>query len=75
MVTRAAVVAASPAGRRWDLAIGDWIVGLPPTSGPVAAVLAAERRPEFAAQASAGSIAGVVAPRVQAATLKLARAA
>ena len=71
MVTRAAVVAASPAGRRWDLAIGGWIVG----SGPVAAVLAAERRPEFAAQASAGSIAGVVAPRVQAATLKLARAA
>ncbi len=69
------MVAGSPAGRRWDLAIGGWIVGLPPTSGPVAAVLAAERGPEFAAQASAGSIAGVVAPRVQAARLKLARAA
>ena len=40
-----------------------------------AGVAGAMRIAEIAAQASAGSIAGVVAPRVQAATLKLARAA
>jgi len=61
LITPAVVVAASLAGRRWGAAIGGWLVGLPLTSGPVAAFLAAERGPEFAAQASVGSIAGVVA--------------
>jgi len=61
LVTPAVVVAASLAGRRWGAAIGGWLVGLPLTSGPVAAFLAVERGPDFAAQASAGSIAGVVA--------------
>ena len=61
LITPAVVVAASLAGRRWGAAVGGWIVGLPLTSGPVAAFLVAERGPDFAAQASAGSIAGVVA--------------
>ena len=61
LVTPAVVLAASLAGRRWGAAIGGWLVGLPLTSGPVAAFLAIERGPDFAAQASAGSIAGVVA--------------
>jgi hypothetical protein len=61
LVTPAVVLAASLAGRRWGAAIGGWLDGLPLTSGPVAAFLAIERGPEFAAQASAGSIAGVVA--------------
>jgi hypothetical protein len=60
-ITPAVVVAASLAGRRWGAAIGGWIVGLPLTSGPVAAFLVVERGRDFAAQASAGSIAGVVA--------------
>jgi hypothetical protein len=61
LVTPAVVVAASLAGRRWGAAVGGWLVGLPLTSGPVAAFLAVERGSDFAAQASAGSIAGVVA--------------
>jgi hypothetical protein len=61
LVTPAVVVAASLVGRRWGAAVGGWFVGLPLTSGPVAAFLAVERGPDFAAQASAGSIAGVVA--------------
>jgi hypothetical protein len=61
LVTPAVVVVASLVGRRWGAAVGGWIVGLPLTSGPVAVFLAVERGPDFAAQASAGSIAGVVA--------------
>ncbi len=61
LVTPAVVVATSLAGRRWGAAVGGWLVGLPLTSGPVAAFLAVERGSDFAAQASAGSIGGVVA--------------
>ena len=61
LVTPAVVIVASLAGRRWGAAVGGWIVGLPLTSGPVAAFLVVERGNDFAVQASAGSIAGVVA--------------
>jgi hypothetical protein len=61
IVTPLVVLAASLVGRRWGEALGGWIVGLPLTSGPVAAFLAVERGASFAAEASAGSLAGAVA--------------
>ncbi|HYA74451.1 MAG TPA: hypothetical protein VEF36_14965 [Roseiarcus sp.] len=61
IVTPLMILAASLAGRRWGAAVGGWLVGLPLTSGPVAVFLAVEHGPGFAAEASAGSLAGVVA--------------
>ena len=61
IVTPLVILAASLAGRRWGEALGGWIVGLPLTSGPVAAFLAVERGADFAAEASAGSLAGAIA--------------
>jgi hypothetical protein len=56
------VLAASLAARRWGDVVGGWLVGLPLTSGPVALFLARERGPAFAADAAAGSLAGVLKP-------------
>jgi hypothetical protein len=72
-VTPLMALAASLAARRWGDAIGGWLVGLPITSGPVAVFLAIEQGPAFAADAAAGSIAGVAAqaalgPRVSGVT-------
>ncbi len=64
IVTPLMILAASLVGRRWGDALGGWLVGLPLTSGPVAVFLAIERGADFAAQASAGSLAGVVAQAV-----------
>jgi len=61
LVTPLMVLAASLVGRRWGETVGAWLVGLPLTSGPVAIFLAIERGPQFAYEASAGSIAGVAA--------------
>jgi len=61
IVTPLVILAASLVGRRWGAALGGWLVGLPLTSGPVAVFLAVERGADFAAEASAGSLAGVVA--------------
>jgi hypothetical protein len=61
IVTPVMILAASLAGRRWGEALGGWIVGLPLTSGPVAAFLAVERGANFAAEASVGSLAGAIA--------------
>jgi uncharacterized membrane protein (GlpM family) len=60
-VTPLMILAASLAGRRWGEMVGGWLVGLPLTSGPVAVFLALEQGPDFAVQASAGSLAGVAA--------------
>lgn len=49
------------AGRRWGDAIGGWLVGLPLTSGPVAAFLAIQYGPDFAATATNGSLVGTAA--------------
>lgn len=59
VLTPLVILAASLASRRWGDAVGGWLVGLPLISGPVSAFLTIERGPEFAAAASAGSIAGV----------------
>ncbi len=61
ILTPLVILAASLASRRWGDAVGGWLVGLPLISGPVSAFLTIERGPEFAAAASAGSVAGVAA--------------
>jgi hypothetical protein len=55
------ILLASLAGRRWGDAIGGWLVGLPLTSGPVAAFLALQHGPQFAALATNGSLVGTAA--------------
>jgi hypothetical protein len=52
---------ASLAARRWGPAIGGWIVSLPLTSGPVLLFLALERGPQFATDASVGTLLGLAA--------------
>ncbi len=64
IVTPLMILAASLVGRRWGDALTGWIVGLPLTSGPVAVFLAVEHGANFAAEASAGSLAGVIAQAV-----------
>ena len=61
VLTPLVILAASLASRRWGDAVGGWLVGLPLISGPVSAFLTIERGPDFAAAASAGSVAGVAA--------------
>ncbi|ANL42419.1 hypothetical protein [Rhizobium phaseoli] len=55
------ILLATLAGRRWGDAIGGWLVGLPLTSGPVAAFLVLEYGPGFAVTASSGSLIGTAA--------------
>jgi hypothetical protein len=55
------ILLASLAGRRWGDAIGGWLVGLPLTSGPVAAFLAIQYGAHFAALATNGSLIGTAA--------------
>ncbi|WP_024512950.1 hypothetical protein [Bradyrhizobium sp. ARR65] len=55
------ILLASLAGRRWGDVIGGWLVGLPLTSGPVAAFLAIQYGADFAALATNGSLVGTAA--------------
>ncbi|AMA55880.1 hypothetical protein [Bradyrhizobium sp. CCGE-LA001] len=55
------ILVASLAGRRWGDAIGGWLVGLPLTSGPVAAFLALQYGADFATAATNGSLVGTAA--------------
>jgi hypothetical protein len=55
------ILLASLAARRWGDAIGGWLVGLPLTSGPVAAFLAIQYGADFAALATNGSLVGTAA--------------
>jgi hypothetical protein len=50
---------ASIAARRWGPAVGGWIIGFPLTSGPVLFFLALDAGPEFAAQATTGTLLGL----------------
>jgi uncharacterized membrane protein (GlpM family) len=52
------IVGASLAGRRWGSAVSGSLVGLPLTSGPIAAFLAVEHGPRFAARSSVGALSG-----------------
>ena len=59
ILTSLVILAALWVARRWGDAFGGWLAGLPLTSAPVAAFLAIEHGPAFAAAASAGSVAAV----------------
>lgn len=59
ILTPMAIFAALSVARRWGDAFGGWLAGLPVTAAPVAAFLAIEHGPAFAAAASAGSVAAV----------------
>jgi hypothetical protein len=50
---------ATLAARRWGPAIGGWIVSLPLTSGPILFFLALDHGPEFAAEATTGTLLGL----------------
>ncbi|RFB78031.1 hypothetical protein [Methylovirgula sp. 4M-Z18] len=60
-VTPLLLLAASLASRRWGEAIGGFLVGLPLTSGPISVFLALEHGIDFAARATAGSLAATAA--------------
>jgi hypothetical protein len=48
------------ASRRWGLVVGGLLVGLPLTSGPVAAFVTLEQGTAFAARAAVGTMAGLM---------------
>jgi hypothetical protein len=60
-LTPVLIIGASLAGRRFGGAVSGWLVGLPLTSAPIAAFLAVEQGPRFAAAAALGSLSGAVA--------------
>jgi hypothetical protein len=47
------------AARLWGPSVARWLAGLPVVAGPIVLLLALERGPLFAAQASAASIAAI----------------
>ena len=61
VATPLVILIATLAARRWGDTIGGWLVGLPLVSGPLSVYLAIEQGPDFAADAAAGSMSGVVA--------------
>jgi hypothetical protein len=61
VVTPLLLLAATAATRRWGEMLGGFIVGLPLTSGPISVFLALEHGPEFAVQATSGSLVATAA--------------
>lgn len=55
------LAALTMAGRMWGPSVAGWLAGLPVVAGPIVLLLALERGPMFAAQASAASIAAIAA--------------
>lgn len=55
------LAALTMAARMWGPSVAGWLAGLPVVSGPIVLLLALERGPAFAAQASAASIAAIAA--------------
>ncbi|AXL51359.1 hypothetical protein DSC91_003989 [Paraburkholderia caffeinilytica] len=55
------LAALTMAGRVWGPSVAGWLAGLPVVAGPIVLLLALERGPAFAAQASAASIAAIAA--------------
>ncbi|MBN3762738.1 hypothetical protein [Burkholderia sp. Ac-20365] len=58
------LAALTMAGRVWGPSVAGWLAGLPVVAGPIVLLLALARGPEFAAQASAASIAAIAASEV-----------
>jgi hypothetical protein len=61
VLTPAVVVLSTLAGRRFGRIASGWVVGLPLTSGPIAAFFAVEHGRGFAARAGVGSLGGAIA--------------
>lgn len=59
ILTPLLIVAVSLAGRRWGPKAGGLLAGLPLTSAPVSAFLAAEQGTDFATKAAVGTLSGV----------------
>ncbi|MEX3900833.1 hypothetical protein [Paraburkholderia sp. BR10954] len=55
------LAALTVAARVWGPSVAGWLAGLPVVAGPIMLLLALERGPAFAAQASAASIAAIAA--------------
>ncbi|WP_116119583.1 hypothetical protein [Paraburkholderia sp. BL6669N2] len=55
------LAALTVAGRVWGPSVAGWLAGLPVVAVPIVLLLALERGPSFAAQASAASIAAIAA--------------
>ncbi|SMG11379.1 hypothetical protein [Paraburkholderia susongensis] len=55
------LAALTAAARAWGPSVAGWLAGLPLVAGPIVLLLALERGPSFAAQASAASIAAIAA--------------
>ncbi|WP_242665872.1 hypothetical protein [Paraburkholderia ginsengiterrae] len=55
------LAALTVAGLGWGPSVAGWLAGLPVVSGPIVLLLALERGPAFAAQASAASFAAIAA--------------
>ncbi|RDK00012.1 hypothetical protein [Paraburkholderia lacunae] len=55
------LAALTVAARVWGPSVAGWLAGLPVVAGPIMLLLALERGPAFAAQASAASIAALAA--------------
>jgi hypothetical protein len=51
----------SLAGRRWGPGVAGWLLGLPLNSGPILFFLLLEQGPRFAAEATRGSLLGILA--------------
>jgi len=60
-LTPAIVVLATIAGRRYGRLASGWLIGLPLTSGPIAAFFAVEHGTRFAARGAVGSLGGAIA--------------
>lgn len=61
VLTPTIVVVSTLAGRRFGRVASGWFVGLPLTSGPIAAFFAVEHGRRFAARAAVGSLGGAIA--------------
>lgn len=61
VLTPTIVVLATLAGRRFGRLASGWLIGLPLTSGPIAAFFAVEHGTHFAARAAVGSLGGGIA--------------
>jgi hypothetical protein len=61
LLTPAIVILATLAGRRFGRIASGWLIGLPLTSGPIAAFFAVEHGTHFAARAAVGSLGGAIA--------------
>jgi uncharacterized membrane protein (GlpM family) len=55
------LAALTAAARLWGPSVAGWLAGLPVVAGPIVLLLALERGPAFAAQASAASVAAIAA--------------